>query len=89
MDRPVISVGLPELACPVERVDDPHAARGQASLVGDALFGQHRVFGRVLSESVDDELMGPAVALGAQDFRVAGKRASQREEECASLFGDN
>jgi hypothetical protein len=60
---PVGAWRLPELACAIERVDDPYALRFETGLVVLALFAQHSVIGSSVSYEAHQQLVGATVAL--------------------------
>ena len=74
VDGPVVARRLGELAGAVERVDDPHPARGEAGLVVGRLLGQHRVVGPVLGQDAVELGLGGGVAGVLEGLALQARR---------------
>ena len=86
MHCPVVSTEFGELACAVERIDDPHPLRAQPDGIVGAFLGQHGVLGPLRCQRLHQEVVRPLVPRRLPFGRTGvGELLADAEEQLPSL----
>lgn len=89
MHRPVVAALDPELAGPVERVDDPDPLCAEAGLVVDSLLGEHRVRGPFGRQPLQQQRVSTFVAGRPETLRVVEpKLGTHLQEQLSGFVGE-